>query len=36
MRSAFSDTIIELLDMAKAAISGVARPATAKGTAIRL
>ena len=31
--SALSDTVIELADMAKAAISGVARPATASGTA---
>lgn len=35
-RSAFNETVIEDVDMASAAINGVARPATAKGTAITL
>lgn len=35
-RSAFSDTVIELVDIAKAAIRGVAKPAMAKGTAMIL
>jgi hypothetical protein len=35
-RNAFKDTVTELSDMAKAAISGVANPATASGTAITL
>ena len=35
-RSAFSDTVIEELDMANAAINGVANPATASGTAMML
>lgn len=35
-RSAFSVTLTELSDMASAAISGVARPAMAKGTAMTL
>ena len=35
-RSAFSDTVIDELDIASAAISGVARPAIANGTAMIL
>ena len=35
-RSALSDTVRDELDIASAAISGVASPATAKGTAITL
>jgi hypothetical protein len=35
-RRAFSDTVMEDADMAKAAISGVANPATASGTATML
>ena len=35
-RIAFSDTVIELPDIASAAISGVAKPSKAIGTAIRL
>ncbi len=34
--SAFNETAIDELDIASAAISGVASPATASGTAIRL
>lgn len=34
--NAFKDTVIELNDMANAAINGVAKPATANGTAMIL
>ncbi|SFB00675.1 hypothetical protein SAMN05421688_2311 [Poseidonocella pacifica] len=34
--SALSDTVMELADMASAAINGVAKPATASGTASTL
>lgn len=34
--AAFSDTVIEEADIARAAISGVAKPMSATGTAIRL
>ena len=36
IRMEFSDTVIELADMASAAISGVANPASARGTEIML
>jgi len=35
-RSAFNDTVMELADIAKAAASGVAKPAIAMGTATTL
>ena len=35
-RKAFKDTVIDDVDMASAAISGVAKPATASGTATTL
>jgi hypothetical protein len=35
-RNAFNDTVIEELDIAKAAINGEHRPATASGTAMIL
>lgn len=35
-RSAFRDTVMEELDIASAAIKGVAKPAMARGTAITL
>lgn len=35
-RSEFSETVIELRDIAKAAASGVARPTSARGTATML